>query len=58
MLGFNTILDVSLELIANKSRVGEQSQDVGREKKTCWDLICLNKLPLSVALWSHCSQAN
>ena len=27
------ILDVSLELIANKSRVGEQSQDVGRENR-------------------------
>ena len=26
-----TILFVSRELIANKSRVGEQSQDVGRE---------------------------
>ena len=30
---FEVILDVSLELIANKSRVGEQSQDVGREKE-------------------------
>ena len=29
----STILFVSLELIANISRVGEQSQDVGRENR-------------------------